>query len=264
LRNPLSHWRYRLHPTQNSRYKKLHVRPSRLPSPSSRGPRLQSSSRGSRHSGSPPKRRTHRTMLHRKSLPFKLNCGTNSNFGQISANPQPNQREKPSSFNITQIPKGDSETPTTAPNGATVLYLEPESTMYKKSHIIDSHVYDIPVSQLTNFLCNKPLQNRLTKESYEALIANFKSITPRKWTKTAKLVVGERDPAPVTPPLRTATISTIPKPTPAVAPAPTLVAIPIEIQQIIIALLQFLTKEQLFEQAPELLAEYPQLLTVLA
>jgi hypothetical protein len=76
--------------------------------------------------------------------------------------------------------------------------------MYKKSHICDSHVYAIPVSQLTTF--GKAHQNRLTKESYQALIANFPSLTPQNWIKTAKLAAGEQD------------TTTFPSPRPALIP----------------------------------------------
>ncbi len=63
----------------------------------------------------------------------------------------------------------------------------------KKSHIGDLHVYAIPITQLMNL--GKPLQNRLSKKSYEALIANFPSLTPGKWITTADLADGEHDPA---------------------------------------------------------------------
>jgi hypothetical protein len=184
------------------------------------------------------------------SNPSQLNYGTKSNLWQISANPQPNPQEKASNFTITHIPKGKGESPATAPNGATVLYLEPESTMHKKSHICDSHVYAIPVSQLTNF--GNPLQNRITKESYKALVANFKSIVPRKWIKTAKLTAGERYSAALS--------SCLPIPVPAPLPA----ALPVELQKTIDALLQYLTKEQILEAVPEMTEVYPQLLQVLA
>lgn len=65
--------------------------------------------------------------------------------------------------------------------------------MIKKSHIGDLHVYAIPITQLVNL--GKPLQNRLTKKSYEALIANFPSLTPGKWITIADLADGEHDPA---------------------------------------------------------------------
>jgi hypothetical protein len=74
-----------------------------------------------------------------------------------------------------------------------MLYLELESSLIKKSHVGDLHVYAIPITQLVNL--GKPLQNRLTKKSYEALIANFPSLTPGKWITTADLADGEHDPA---------------------------------------------------------------------
>jgi hypothetical protein len=106
--------------------------------------------------------------------PQLLKFSTGANPRQISANPQPNAQEPASKFTLTHVPTGSAEAPTTAPNGATILYLEQESTMYKKSHVNDSHVYAIPISQLTNL--GTPLQNRLTKESYKALIGNFPSL----------------------------------------------------------------------------------------
>jgi hypothetical protein len=188
------------------------------------------------------------------STPSQLNFGAKFNLRQISANPQPNPEERASNFTITHIPKGKGESPTTAPNGATVLYLEPESTMYKKSHIYDSHVYAIPVSQLINF--GNPLQNRLTKESYKALVANFKPIVPRKWIKTAKLTAGESCSAALS--------SCLLIPAPAPVPAPLPAALPVELQKTIDALLQYLTKEQVLKAVPEMTEVYPQLLQVLA
>jgi hypothetical protein len=188
------------------------------------------------------------------SNPVPTQLRRKSNLRQISANPQPNPQEKASNFTITHIPKGKGESPATAPNGATVLYLEPESTMYKKSHICDSHVYAIPVSHLINF--GNPLQNRLTKESYEALAANFKSIVPRKWIKTAKLTAGEGYSAALS--------SCLPIPAPAPVPAPLPAALPVELQKTIDALLQYLTKEQVLEAVPEMIEVYPQLLQLLA
>ncbi|KAE9373788.1 hypothetical protein N431DRAFT_466057 [Stipitochalara longipes BDJ] len=182
----------------------------------------------------------------------------------ISANPQPNREEKPSSFTITKVQKENGESPDAAPNGATVLYLEPAGTMHKKCHIGDSHVYAIPISQLTNF--GTPLQNRLTQESYKDLASIFPSITPRKWIKTAKLVAGEKDPE-----VSSSLLTTIPATIPAkvqepvqATPPPAPVAIPVKLQETIDSLLQYLTKEQLFEAVPEMIAEYPQLIKLLA
>jgi hypothetical protein len=191
------------------------------------------------------------------------NRDATSNFKirQISANPQPNLQEKASNFTITRIPYEEGESPAIAPNGATVLYLEPESTMRKKSHVCDSHVYAIPVSQLTNF--GKPLHNRLTKQSYKALVSKFTSIPPQKWIKTQKLVAGKKDPAilsssvlaPVLAPAQ------VPVPSPA-APSPA--ALPAELLKTIDALLQYLTIQQIDEEVPEMLEVYPQLLNLLA
>jgi hypothetical protein len=119
--------------------------------------------------------------------------GTNSNPRQISGNSKPIADEPASKFALTQIQKGINEAPTTAPNGSTTLYLEPESSLLKKSHVGDLHVYAIPITQLVNL--GKPLENRLTKKSYEALIASFPSLTPGKWIATADLANGEHDPA---------------------------------------------------------------------
>jgi hypothetical protein len=119
--------------------------------------------------------------------------GTNSNPRQISGNSKPIADEPASKFALTQIQKGINEAPTTAPNGSTTLYLEPESSLLKKSHVGYLHVYAIPITQLVNL--GKPLENRLTKKSYEALIASFSSLTPGKWIATADLANGEHDSA---------------------------------------------------------------------
>jgi len=123
--------------------------------------------------------------------------------------------------------------------------------MHKKSHIIDSHVYAIPISQLINF--GTPFQHRLTEKSYRSLISVFPSITPPEWIETAKL-----------PGAKSSRSSPSPTPVPVKVPAPTSAAVPAEIRETIAALLKYLSKEQLLQAVPDMIHEYPQLFECLA
>lgn len=114
--------------------------------------------------------------------------------------------------------------------------------MHKKSHICD---YAIPISQLSTF--GEPLRNRLTKQSYKALVSNFKSITPRKWISNNKLVAGERDTTILSSHNPTMTKSSVLEPLQFPWKA-----LPVKIQQNVNDLLQYLTKEQLRQVVPEI------------
>jgi hypothetical protein len=114
----------------------------------------------------------------------------------MSANPQPIRSEAPSKFALARLPKGNTPASITTPNGETVIYLEQESTMYKQSYIYDTHVYAIPISQLSSFNDCRAFQNRLTKDSYLTLMSHFK-LSPGAWILTANLAAGGRDPATI-------------------------------------------------------------------